>query len=437
MPKRYGHIWHLIRDIENIKDATRTVLKRRKANGHWGQQELDIEKNFDNFCENIQRSLTNRNYEFGKVYSYKLKEKKKWRAIDHLDTAHSVYLQCVMNICQPIFIEKYIDTTYSSIKGRGMVQMAYQIQRTIDKHPDYHYILADSRKCYENVNHSIAMKMIRTAFKDIYVIEFFERLLAVLPKGVAIGFNTSHYVVNLLFTRLDHRLRKYPRIYFFRYMDDILIFCPEKLRVTIYQILKEEMDAIQQTIKPNLQFAPVTKDIHFCGIIYGIHGMKLSHDIVTNMKRRDRQLRKLNVPDDYYKQQMASYWGWCKHTNSIALWKSILKDKCYLFKEQIDKMKQFSDIATGNDKRETYTGKYFKKGDIINKEVQFLAFREITIKKVPKIIVKVIIEEEEGYFFTESEAIWDKLKRYQEQLPFQAKVIEVPNRYGQLFMTLQ
>ena len=438
MPKRYGKLWQPICDIENIKDATRTVLKRRKANGHWGQQEIDILNDFDNFCENIQRSLTNRDYEFGKVYSYRMKERRKWRAIDHLDTAHSVYLQAVMNICQPIFIEKYIDTTYSSIKGRGLMpQMSNDIMKIIRRHPDYHYILADSKKCYENVDHAIAMQMIRSAFKDVYVLEFFEKLLAVLPKGVAIGFNTSHYIVNLLFTRLDHRIKKLPGVHLIRYMDDILSLCPEAMKVTVYKILQEEMDAIDQTIKPSLRFAPLTTDFHFCGLIFGLKGVRLGRDIAVNMKRKDRQLRKANVSDEEYKQQMASYWGWCKHTHSIALWESILKDKCYLFKKQIDEMKRFGDFASPQDKRETYTGQYWHQSDILNKEVEFIAYREVRVQGVDKIIVKAMIDGVEGYFFTESIGIWDKLKRYNEQLPFSGKVVERPNKYGKMFMTIE
>ena len=438
MPKRYGKLWQPICDIENIKDATRTVLKRRKANGHWGQQEIDILNDFDNFCEKIQRSLTNRNYEFGTVHSYRIKERRKWREIDHLDTAHSVYLQAVMNICQPIFIEKYIDTTYSSIKGRGLMpQMSKHIMSIIKRHPEYHYILADSKKCYENVNHSIAMQMIRSAFKDVYVLEFFEKLLAVLPKGVAIGFNTSHYIVNLLFTRLDHRIKKLPRVYLIRYMDDIWILCPEEMKVTVYKILQEEMDAIDQTIKPNLRFAPLTTDFHFCGLVYGLKGVKLGRDIVLSMKNKDRQLRKANVSDEYYKQQMASYWGWCKHTHSIALWESILKDKCYLFKKQIEEMKRFGDFAEPQDKRETYNGTYWIKADILNKEVEFLKFRKVTVRGEEKYIVQAIIDGEEGYFFTGSIVITDKLERYQEQLPFTGKIIELPNKYGKMFMTIE
>lgn len=438
MPKRYGKLWHLICDIENIKDATRTILKRRKANGHWGQQEIDILNDFDNFCENIQRSLTNRDYEFGTVYSHRIKERRKWREIDHLDTAHSVYLQAVMNICQPIFIEKYIDTTYSSIKGRGLMpQMSNDIMKIIRRHPDYHYIIVDSKKCYENVDHAIAMQMIRSAFKDVYVLEFFEKLLAVLPKGVAIGFNTSHYIVNLLFTRLDHRIKKLPGVHLIRYMDDILSLCPEAMKVTVYKILQEEMDAIDQTIKPSLRFAPLTTDFHFCGLIFGLKGVRLGRDIAVNMKRKDRQLRKANVSDEEYKQQIASYWGWCKHTHSIALWESILKDKCYLFKKQIDEMKRFGDFASPQDKRETYTGQYWHQSDILNKEVEFIAYREVRVQGVDKIIVKAMIDGVEGYFFTESIGIWDKLKRYNEQLPFSGKVVERPNKHGKMFMTIE
>ena len=281
------------------------------------------------------------------------------------------------------------------------------------------------------------MQMIRTAFKDIYVLEFFERLLALLPKGIAIGFNTSHYIVNLLFTRLDHRIKKLRDVYIIRFMDDIALYCPEELKVTVYKILQEEMDAIDQTIKPNLRFAPLTTDFHFCGLVYSLKGVRLNRDIVLSMKRKDRQLRKANVSDEYYKQQMASYWGWCKHTNSIALWESILKDKSYLFKKQIEKMKQFNDIAKPEDKHETYTGQYWRQENILNKTVEFHAYREVRVRGEEKIIVKAIIDNVEGYFFTKSIGIWDKLKRYKDQLPFSGTVVERPNKEGKMFMTIE
>ena len=437
MPKRFGNLWLPICDIENIKVAVTQVLKRKRQKGRWGQREQYIEDNFEQVCKNIQRSLTERTYEFGGIKHRKIHERKKIRTLDYLDTYHSIYLQCVLNVCQPLFIAKYIPTTYSSIKGRGLVQMSQHIWHTIQRHPNKHFILVDMTKCYEHVSHSVMNGILAHVFKDKYVLEFFERLLKLLPDGMAIGFSTNHYLVNLLFTNLDHRISKLKGVYIYRYMDDILIFADEKDLPMVYQILKEETDKIRQFIKPNTRFAPIDFGIGFCGYRYFRDHMRMKADIVHSMYRKDKLLRKAKVSDEVYKQQMASYWGWCKYSHSIALFKSVLKEKEYLFKKQFDEMKRFCDIANPEDRRETYTGTYWHQSDILNKEVEFIAFREVRVQGEDKIIVKAKIDDVEGYFFTQSIGIWDKLKRYNEQLPFSGKVVERPNKYGKMFMTIE
>ena len=131
MPKRKGNLWQSVGETTNVRNSVRQVLQRRKQKGNWGAQEQYIEDNFDKVCEEIERSLKERTYDFGIITHRTIKERKKVRVIDYLDTYHSIYLQCVMNVCQPIFISKYIDTTYSSIKGRGLVQMSKDIRRVI------------------------------------------------------------------------------------------------------------------------------------------------------------------------------------------------------------------------------------------------------------------------------------------------------------------
>ena len=437
MPKRFGNLWRPICDIENIRISVTQVLKRKRQKGRWGQNEQYIEDHFDEVCEEIQRSLTERTYEFGKLKHRKIRERKKIRTLDYLDTYHSIYLQSVLNVCQPLFIAKYIPTTYSSIKGRGLVQMSQHIWHTIQRHPNKHFMLLDMSKCYEHVYHPAMNNILARTFKDVYVLEFFERLLKLLPDGMAIGFSTNHYLVNLLFTNLDHRISKLKGVYIYRYMDDILIFADEKDLPMIYRILQEETDKLRQFIKPNTRFAPIDFGIGFCGYRYFRHHMRLKADIVHSMYRKDKLLRKTKVSDEEYKQQIASYWGWCKYSHSIGLFKSVLKEKQYLFKKQFDEMKKFYDIAEPKDKRETYTGEYWHQSDILNKEVEFIAYREVKVQGVDKIIVKAMIDGVEGYFFTESIGIWDKLKRYKEQLPFSGKVVERPNRYGKMFMTIE
>ena len=437
MPKRFGHLWHLIHDIKNIRTSVTQVLARKRQKSRWGQQEQYIEDNFEQVCKDIQRSLIERTYEFGSIKHRKIRERKKIRTLDYLDTYHSIYLQCVLNVCQPLFIAKYIPTTYSSIKGRGLVQMSKHIWRTIQRHPNKHFILVDMTKCYEHVYHPAMNDILAHTFKDKYVLEFFDRLLKLLPDGMAIGFSTNHYLVNLLFTNLDHRIEKLKGVYIFRYMDDILIFSDEKDLKTVYTILKEETDKLHQFIKPNTRFAPIDFGIGYCGYRYFHNHIRLKADIVHSMYHKDKLLRKANVSDEVYKQQMASYWGWCKYSHSIALFKSVLKEKQYLFEKQFEEMKHFQDFAEPQDKHETYTGEYWTREKILNQEVVFLKFREVKIQGVDKIIVQARINETEGYFFTQSIGIWDKLKRYKDELPFAGKIVERPNKYGQMFMTIE
>lgn len=441
MPKRKGNLWQSAGETTNVRNSVRQVLQRRKQKGNWGAQEQYIEDNFDKVCEEIERSLKERTYDFGTITHRTIKERKKVRVIDYLDTYHSIYLQCVMNVCMPYFISKYIDTTYSSIKGRGNVQMSKDIRKVIRKHPNYHYMLLDMKKCYEHGDHEVAMGVLSHVFKDKYLLEFFERLLAMLPDGIAIGFSTNHYIVNSLFNALDHRLEKMRNVYIFRYMDDILIIAPKEKLPYLYKIVQEETDRIKQVIKPNTRFAPIKAGIPLCGNIYfdDENEMKLKRDIVKSMYAKDKHLRKVHASDEEYKQGMASYWGWCKYCigNGVPLFKSVLKDKQYLFEKQFEQMKRFNDIAREEDKRETYKGTYWRKADFLNKEVEFLRFRKTKVGGEEKYIVQANIEGELGYFFTNAVGIYDKLERYECELPFTGKIIQRKNGRGQYFLTIE
>lgn len=436
MPKRYGNIWTSIHEIDNVKKAARKTLNRRRQKGHWGTQEIYIDEHFDEVCNEIQRSLKERTYDFGQIYHFRINERGKERIIDHLDVYHAIYLECVLEIIQPLFISRYIKTTYSSIPKRGLISMNLQIRNVIHKHPDYHFILLDAKKCYGSVNHEIMIDILKSLFKDIYLIEFFEKLIATLPTGLAIGFSTNHYLVNLLFSNLDHRLTKIKNVYIFRYMDDILILAPKKQLPSIYQIITEETNKIKQKLKPNTRFAPISYGIHFCGFIYYPDKIKLKHQIKQNIYRTDKHLRKVNAPDEEYKQKMAAYWGWIKYSDEKAMWLHVLKDKRYLFEKQMIETKYFKDIATGEDKREQYEGEYWRKGDIIDKEVRFIKFRKANVHGKEKYIIQAQIDDTYGYFFTQAIGITDKLERYKEELPFIGTIKELTNKTGQKYLTI-
>lgn len=154
------------------------------------------------------------------------------------------------------------------------------------------------------------------------------------------------------------------------------------------------------------------------------------------MYTKDRHLRKTKATDSEYKQGMASYWGWCKYCNATALFRSVLKDKTYLFEKQFEQMKRFSEIAEEADRHEQYEGEYWRKQDILNKEVEFLKFRKTKVRGKEKYIVQACINGTYGYFFTEAIGISDKLERYRLELPFAGTIKELTNKVGQQYLTI-
>lgn len=99
-------------------------------------------------------------------------------------------------------------------------------------------------------------------------------------------------------------------------------------------------------------------------------------------------------------------------------------------------MKNFSDIAEGKDKSEQYEGEYWRKDDILEKNVEFLKFRKTTCHGREKYIIQACIGGVYGYFFTEAIGITDKLERYSAELPFSGTIKELTNKRGQKYMTI-
>lgn len=66
---------------------------------------------------------------------------------------------------------------------------------------------------------------------------------------------------------------------------------------------------------------------------YGNQYTLLGKDIKLRMQKRARQLEKKNVSDEYWKQQMASYFGWCKHACCRNLMRKTFGERYKLFEK--------------------------------------------------------------------------------------------------------
>lgn len=322
----------------NVDTAIRKTLKAKKRQGDkkptYTRQQRYVMKHTDECIAEVTKSLKNKDYEFGKVRNFRRKEGDKWREINHLRYyPDAIICQAVMNVCQPMFISKYITNTYSSIKGRGLQDCVRKITKVTAKHKDWYALQIDVKKFYESIDHEVCLRNIRRVIKDKYTIEFFTRLLTLIKKGIAIGFSPNHYLANNVFSPIDHFFKEVLRVeYYFRYMDDVVMFvqtkeeCHRLLDVITGLLAKEKLE-----VKNTVRIAPISYGIDFCGyVFYGTH-VRLRKRIKINMKRKDRRLRKAHVDAETYKFQMASYYGWCKFGNCRNLLRKVFGEYLALY----------------------------------------------------------------------------------------------------------
>lgn len=152
-----------------------------------------------------------------------------------------------------------------------------------------------------------------------------------MDKGLAIGVYPSQSLENLYLNGVDHYIKEVLKVqYYFRYVDDLLFILPNKQSCCdIYYKVKQQIEELNLTIKPNFRIAPVTYGIDIIGYKFYPGYTLLRKRIKLNFIKKVKKCWKLSDKD--FKQQIASYYGWCKWCNSKNLLKKILKEKYYLF----------------------------------------------------------------------------------------------------------
>lgn len=437
--KRKGNLWFSeIATRENVEKAALwvsglTIDNEGNRVFYPGKQVKTVERrlanHFDEIVDRVLNELQTLTYDFGKIRRFTAKEGCKLRQINHLDKHGAVLLCAVMQVCQPYFIEKYIPFTYSSVKGRGLVDCMRRVKRIVSQHPDWYYYQADAHHCYESTKAEVSMQAIRTVFKDRYVLDFFDKMLS-LVDGLAIGFSPNHYIMNLVLSPLDHRMleREGFASGYNRYMDDVLVFAPDKDRcINADRIVREEFARVGLQVKPNSRIAPVSAGIDYCGYVFYPTHTRLRKSIKLRMQRRHRQLVAANVPDEVLRHQMASYHGWCKWGNCRHLEKTMYQDKIKLFRKM--EAKRLSDFQKrkwfGMEHDRFVSTNIHNDSRLYDNEFTVVEIEQHTFDGQPGIVARIQIDGEDYYTITKSQSLIERFPRAWEAVgnaPFIARL---------------
>lgn len=443
MPKRHGNLWSRVKTKANADLAIEVLIPQpdEKNPRQLTREEQDILDYRQEVIDDLVTQLETHQYNFGEVKTFNHKEGRKVRTIHYLPKKGSLLLQCVQNVMQDIFVEKYIKQTYSSIKGRGMSQMTDDIVRAIIEHPEYDYVVEiDAQKCYESTDHGIMLESIKHAVKDVHIIEFYRQMLALCRKGIAIGFLPNHYLMNLLMSSVDHVMKEFEHcMCYFRYMDDILILCKKEDAVRFLKALEREFAKIGMTIKNTLRMDYLANGIDYCGIVYYPNGhRRLRRSMVLNIKARDRELRKKGVTAEEYKIGMASYHGWMLMVDGQHLMHSIYKEYYDIFFKH--KRRNKMDAVRLSDVKQKWFGMDHDRfvstcidNDLTLYENDFtvLEIQNATFDGEPAIVAHLSINGEEYYTISKSKSLVERFPRAWERVgnrPFVARLQMQPSK---------
>ena len=333
--KRIGNLYDKVISLDNLRLADEKARKGKLKSYGVRVHDANREANLLALHENLK----NGTFKTSKYHIFTIYEPKERRIYRLPYYPDRILHHAIMNVLEPIWVSVFTKNTYSCIKNRGIHKCAKDVKQALKQDPDgtRYCLKIDVRKFYPSIDHETLKMVVRRKIKD-------GRLLALLDEiidstdGVPIGNYLSQYFANLFLAYFDHWLKEEKRVkYYWRYADDIVILAPNKdtLHELLHNIRAYLRDNLKLAVKRNYQVFPVdSRGIDFLGYVFYHSHTLLRKAIKQKLCRRVAKLnkRKIAPTKEAYKQQICSWWGWCKYCDSINLVNKLSKTFPYEIK---------------------------------------------------------------------------------------------------------
>ena len=263
----------------------------------------------------------------------------------------------LIRIIQNNLTKGMYEYTCASIPNRGIHYAKKYVERCLKDTKNTKYVLKmDIKKFFNNISHRILKKKLKKVIKDKRILKILFEIIDSTPKGLPLGFFTSQWFANYYLQEIDHyikerilddcdcnvnRTHRHGAVYYIRYMDDMVIFGPNKREL---HKLKERLSYVLETeykltIKDNwevFRFDYINKDGKRCGKCLDFVGFKFYRDkviirerIYKNIKKVEKELckkvkkhQKISVSEAC---SMLSYYGFIKWSDTDTVYSRYLK----------------------------------------------------------------------------------------------------------------
>lgn len=331
----------------------------KKGKG-WYQEVKMIDENPEYYLEKLQEMLINKTYHTSPYETFIKNDSGKEREIFKLPYFPDRICQwAIMQIIEPMLLNNFTQDTYSAIPGMGihlcLNKMNYAMQNDV---PECQYCLKlDGKKFYPSIDHEILKTKYRRLFKDPDLLWLLDEIIDSTSgdTGIPIGNYLSQYSGNFYFSEFDHWIKEVKGVkYYFRYMDDIVIFGSdkEKLHLLLDEIEEYFKTKLKLRVKENWQVFPTyVRGVDFVGYRSFMNYKLLRKSTCKQFKRKMNALNKKQIED-----QELTYSEWCS-INSYKGW--LIHCDSYRLKEKyVEPIQGFAD--------KYYLENIYMKGGILN-----------------------------------------------------------------------
>lgn len=357
-------------DIDKIREMYKIIRSKTQNRGKLHKFELFYSSNIIS----ILLVLKNKKYNHSN-YNVFLVHEPKYRIIMSEIMSDKIINHLISKyVLTPGIYPHLIPQNVATREGKGTKEGIRYVKKYINKlkinHDKIYVLKCDIKKYFYSIDHKLILDKIKYFVKDPNIYNILENIinstdneyvninikrvvkkeidrisklnildkeakiaeLKQIPtypkgKGLPIGNMTSQLLAIYFLNDLDHYLKeKLYCKYYIRYMDDFVIFDPDKEHL---KYLKKEIEEKLKEFKLELNKKTNIYDLNhgfgFLGYHFLLKGKKLIIKINPNTKRRIkkkmRKLKKIDAPN--YEQVKASYMGYLKVAHSKNLLKKM------------------------------------------------------------------------------------------------------------------
>lgn len=346
--KSYNHLFEKLISYDNLYKAIQKSSKRKKNR----KDVKRVLKNPDLYIKKIQTLLISQSY---KIPNHKAtiiwdKNSKKERLLIVPKYVYEQILQhAIVQVLMPIFMNGMYTYSCGSIPNRGGHYGKRYLERYIKRNNNNNikYILKlDAYHYYQSIDINILKEKLRRKIHDekmLYCIFLvLDSNIAEIDgknvnMGLPIGFYTSQWFANWFLQDFDHTVKeKYKIKCYVRYVDDMIFFDKNKKHLhKVFNDIKERFKKLNLKVKKNWQVykfnyikneKEIGRDLDFMGFRFFRNKTTLRKSILLNATRKAKRISKKELTTVYDAQQIISYIGYFKHTDTFNIFKEkILK----------------------------------------------------------------------------------------------------------------